>query len=324
MDLKERYSQFSLEREDIPLFLRGWWLDAVCGKENWDVVLYEKGSSVRGVFVFPKRKRWGYHLAGRVPLTPYSGVWIAPGKSIRPEKKIAHEKKIMEHLLDDFEQLGYGKLEQFFSPAVKNWLPFYWKGYSATLRYTYILQTKLEESELWTGLASNIKGDIKKADKLVSVEESENLRELYGIASLSFSRQSKTIPYTYELLERIDSELKLHKRRKILFARDDHGMIHAALYLVWDDDTAYYLIGGGDPSLRNSGATSLLVWHAIGVAKKLDLSFNFEGSMIESIERFFRAFGGTCTPYFHISKIFSKRLRFFFALRSVVRSIKRQ
>ena len=41
------------------------------------------------------------------------------------------------------------------------------------------------------------------------------------------------------------------------------GAVHAVAYVVWDRSAAYYLMGGGDPELRTSGASSLLMWEAI-------------------------------------------------------------
>ena len=65
-------------------------------------------------------------------------------------------------------------------------------------------------------------------------------------------------------------------------------------------------MGGGDPKLRKSGATSLLLWEAINRQPLGVQVFDFEGSMIEPIERFFRAFGAVQTPYFEITHVKSK------------------
>jgi hypothetical protein len=54
---------------------------------------------------------------------------------------------------------------------------------------------------------------------------------------------------------------------------------------------------------------SLLLWEAINKSAKKAKAFNFEGSMIEPIERYFRAFGGKLTPYFEIKKTSSKFLK---------------
>lgn len=95
----------------------------------------------------------------------------------------------------------------------------------------------------------------------------------------------------------------------MFFAEDAQGRIHAAAFLIWNPDRAYYLMGGGDPELRNSGAGSLVMWEAISFASTVSRQFDFEGSMIEPVERFFRAFGGEPVSFFSISKL-SRQMKF--------------
>ena len=44
------------------------------------------------------------------------------------------------------------------------------------------------------------------------------------------------------------------------------------MLLIWDNQSAYYLIGGADTRFRNSEAMSLLMWKSIELASdKVDL-----------------------------------------------------
>ena len=88
----------------------------------------------------------------------------------------------------------------------------------------------------------------------------------------------------------------------MLFAQDEADRIHAVAYIVWDEHAAYYLLGGSDPDLRTSGAASLLMWEAIMRARRVTDVFDFEGSMLKPVERFFRAFGARQTPYLNVSR----------------------
>ena len=65
-------------------------------------------------------------------------------------------------------------------------------------------------------------------------------------------------------------------------------------------------MGGADPRLRNSGANSLCMWEAISFSSTVSEQFDFEGSMLEPVERFFRAFGARQVPYFEVTKINSR------------------
>ena len=88
----------------------------------------------------------------------------------------------------------------------------------------------------------------------------------------------------------------------MLFAVDGEKNIHAAMFLVFDHDTAYNLLFGTDFNRVKSGAPSLLMWRAIQTASEKVQRFDFEGSRLPTIQPFFQGFGGTPTPYYEISK----------------------
>ncbi len=207
---------------------------------------------------------------------------------------------------------AFDEFSQNWHYTSTNWLPFYWKGFSQTTRYTYILNDLTDMDVLWAGLQQNIRREIRKAKSRFALEVVENssLGEFISLNKKVFSRQSMRIPYARELIYRIDAACAERGCRRIFVAKDKDGNAHAGVYIVWDANSAYYLMGGGDPELRNSGATSLCMWQAILYASTVTKSFNFEGSMIEPVERFFRAFGATQTPYFRIRKTPSILLKF--------------
>ena len=76
----------------------------------------------------------------------------------------------------------------------------------------------------------------------------------------------------------------------------------AAVYIVWDNKRSYYLLGGYDFKKSHHGAQALAVWESIKFTKeRLGLNeFDFEGSMIPQVERFFRKFGGRLIPCYSV------------------------
>ena len=83
---------------------------------------------------------------------------------------------------------------------------------------------------------------------------------------------------------------------------DRAGNLHAVAFIVWQNSSAYYIAGGGDPVFRSSGAHSLVLWEAIRQVSRYTGKFDFEGSMLPGVERFFRGFGAVQTPYFMITR----------------------
>ena len=159
---------------------------------------------------------------------------------------------------------------------------------------------------LWSGTRDNVRTDVKKARKQVEVEESDDFEHVIRMQKLTLGRQDIALSHSDEFLRSFGAVCAQKNTSKSLLARDPSGRVHACVYLIWDKHTVYYYTGGGDPALRNSGAASLLVWKAIEFASAQGKRFDFEGSMNESIERFFRSFGAVQTPYFTISKVNSR------------------
>ena len=309
-----KYRQLAEQPDQLPLFLQPWWLDATCGDGGWDAVVVEKGGEVTAGLPFLLKKRFGIRAMGQPPLTQFLGPWVR-----RTEGKGANhleQQKKMMYCLD--EQLpAYDIYSQSWSPTVTNWLPFYWRGYRQTTRYTYILNDLTNLETVWRGMASKIRTDIRKAENrnAIQLKDEPSIEDFLDLNELTFRRQGLAVPYSRALVRAIDKSSKSRSQSKIFMAVDPEGRQHAAIYVVWDNETAYYLMGGGDPGLRSSGATSFCIWEAIKFASSFLKRFDFEGSMMEPVERFVRAFGGEQTPYFHIRRERTLRGRFAYGLR---------
>lgn len=306
MTNKEKYRKLCETEESIPVFSRDWWLDAVVGESNWDVIIVERDRQIIAVLPFVKSKKFIFDILSMPKLTQTLGPWIKYPKGQKYANKLSFEKEMFTKLIDGLPLNHY--FSQNLHPSITNWLPFYWKGFSQTTRYTYIINELTDTKDIYSSFQSKIRTDIRKAEKNIKIIESEDVNEFYKINSLTFSRQGIDTPYSLDFVKKLDKACKANKCRKIFFALDEKDRIHSVLYLVWDQEFAYYLMGGSDSELRNSGSMSLLLWHAIQFSGAVTKAFNFEGSMIEPIERFVRGFGAQQVPYFNISKTNSKLL----------------
>lgn len=296
------------------IFTQPWWLDAVV-PGAWDKVVVEKNGEIYARLPYVIRKRWGFTLLTMPPLTQTLGPWLraSPGKYT---SRLSEQKKLMTQLIEQLPP--FDLFRQRFHYSVTNWLPFYWKGFRQTTRYTYVIEDLTDLDGVWKEQRKNIRSDIRKAQKQLKVCCDLGLDVFLDLNEMAFKRQGLALPYSRELVARLDSACREHDCCRMFFAQDAQGRLHAAAYIVWDEQAAYYLMGGADPELRTSGATSLLMWEAIKFASTVTQTFDFEGSMIESIERFFRAFGAKQKRYFQVSKINSLPLKMYQDVRSWV------
>ena len=312
----DKYHALCTQETSIPLFSQAWWLDATAGHGGWDVALVEKGEAVVAAMPYVVRKRYGFNILGQPALTQTLGPWLRESGG-KTSTKLAQHKGWLEGLIAQLPPFAH--FSQNWHWQMGNWLPFYWAGFTQTTRYTYILHELADEQALWKDLRDNIRGDIKKASNRFDVRVREDLSvdDFLVLNSQTFARQGMALPYSEDFVRKLDVACAARQARKIFIAEDKQGRRHAGVYIVWDKNSAYYLMGGGDPELRNSGATSLCMWEAIKFASATTKRFDFEGSMIEPVEKFFRAFGAQQTPYFTVSKTPSRILKTAFFLRSL-------
>lgn len=302
----EKYRQFCEKEKNIPIFSKAWWLDSVCGANNWDVVLVEKGGQIFASLPYLKREKMGFTMINMPLLTQTMGVYIKYPDGQKYYKKLSWEKDMMAQLIDGLPK--FDSFSQNFHYSVSNWLPFYWNGFKQTTRYTYLIKN-IELSELEKKFETDIRRRRRKAVSAgVKILESEDLAKFYELNQMTFQRQKVAMSYDLGFVENLFNVCKAHNSVKMFFAHHNDKVI-AANFLVYDENTVYYLMGGIDPSVRDLGGMDLILYESIKFAIENNKVFDFEGSMIESIEKYFRSFGAVQTPYFNITKTNSKILK---------------
>lgn len=291
------------------------WLNITTGG-NWDVVIVEKGGRIIGAMPFTIKKIKFFTYLGQPQLTQHLGPWIRPSE-VKYAKKISREKDILLALIKKLP--SYDNYTQNWSYNYQNWLPFYWKGFKQTTKYTYVIEDLTNLDEVFRGFQEKVRTDIRKAigrNKLV-IKEDTSIEDFFELNQKVFERQSRKRPFTDNFLKNVIKTLQEENMVKWFVAYDEEERPHAGVLIVWDKETAYYLLGGGDPKLRSSGATSLCIWEAIKFSSTIVKKFDFEGSMVESIERFIRGYGGIQKQYFKVSKTNSKFLNIILNLKSL-------
>ena len=301
MDIKEKYRTLCQSEKSIPLSSRDWWLDIVAGESNWQVAAVEKNGEIVASLPYLPAKQMGLSVLKMPKFTPSLGVWIKYPDGQKYNSKLAYENKVCDELISQLPD--FHRFYQRFHPDFTNWLPFFWRGFRQTTRYVYVIEDLSDLDAVFADFRENIRREIRKAQKKLTVYEDDDIEKLYQLIGKTFERQNKSPGFSLEFFKRLDHACNARNCRKIFFAEDQDGNLHSGLYLVWDGQMAYYLQGGSDPQYRNSGAASLVMWEAIQSAASVTQKFNFSGSMIPPIERFFRSFGGVQVPYFAIYKL---------------------
>ncbi|WP_417334503.1 GNAT family N-acetyltransferase [Halarcobacter sp.] len=315
MTNKEKYRKFCQKEKNIPIFSKDWWLDSVCGENNWDVVIVEKGQEIFASLPYQKTKRAIFEMIKMPQLTQTIGVYIKYPPKQKYYKRLSWEKDMMTQLINGLPKFDY--FSQNFNRKITNWLPLYWARFEQTTKYTYVVENiTIEELE------KNLETDIRrrrrrKANEAgVEVLESDDIEIFYNLNSKTFNRQGRDVPYSFGFVKKLYETCKKNNAVKMFFAKYKDKII-AANFLVYDKNTVYYLMGGIHPDFKDLGGMDLVQFESIKFALETNRAFDFEGSMIESIEKYFRSFGAIQKPYFTISKTNSKLLKIKSLLKEV-------
>ncbi|WP_417326345.1 GNAT family N-acetyltransferase [Halarcobacter sp.] len=307
MTNKEKYRIFCTTENSIPIFSKDWWLDTTCGEDAWDVVIVEKGGHIVASMPYFKKKKFIFNIITLPDLTQNIGVYIKYPPKQKYYKKLSWEKEMMTQLIKGLPKFDY--FSQNFDRKVTNWLAFYWAGFEQTTRYTYVIENITLE-ELEKNLETDIRRRRRKAlEADIKVFESDDIKKFYELNTMTFARQGLSIPYSFEFVKKLYETCKKNDAIKMYFAKDNEGVLIAANFLIYDENTVYYLMGGIHPDKKDLGGMDVVQFESVKFALETKRAFDFEGSMIESIEKYFRSFGAIQKPYFTISKINSKLLK---------------
>lgn len=304
---KEKYIGFC-EKVYVPIYSKSWWLDAICGEDNWDVWLYENGSDILAAMPYYIEKRGDYTYITKAPLTQNNGIIFNYPQGAKDIAKRQFEEKVIDAACEFIESLKVDAYEQQYQYDFTNWLPFFWNYYNSITRYTYVFEDLTNLDVIWEGISSNYRKKIRKGQKNASFDRGLDYTVFYEEHEKIFAKQGLPCPFSFQLFERLYKACIENNAGEIIYAKTEAGEIASILFLVWDDKSMYQLLGGSMPEYQNLETYNALIWNAINFAAEKGLRYDFEGSVIKRISKSFREFGGDPKPYFRIRKVFNPQI----------------
>ncbi len=290
MSPKEHYKKHCREY-DVPLFFQPFWLDAC--QYSWDVLTAET-EGINAFWVFHIEKKKGFTFIRNPHLTPYTGFICHTENTKDPIKE-----KLIIALLNQLP--AYDVFEIDLSHTVST--SFHLPAFICSEKITNIIKLTNEES-IYSLLKPALKRQIKKADKSLHIIETDDIELFYSLHQKTFQKQDKEPGISFSIYKQYWNCCKENQCGKLFFIEDQQKNVHAALWMVYDNETSYYLAGGTDAAFYGSGAMSKLLWHSIQVSITLNKKqFDFEGSMLPSVNRFFKNFSPKEVKYLNLKKI---------------------
>lgn len=281
------------------VFEQPWWLDIVA-EDRWGEIFYKGNGKIQARLPYV----WKKGILGRriqMPkLTQTLGFWMEDFEREKGNKDLTRQKEMIDSLLDQLPSSR--EIRICLDHRCSYVLPCLWKGYRIVPSYSYRINDLTDLDRIYGNFGKIVKKNIKSAGHKVRITDEIDIDRLYRMLEATFKNQKRKYPHSKELIKNIVTECEKRNAGKMLTAVDENGNVHASSYFIYDENVCYYLISGSSPEFRSSGAQTLILWEGIQFASKVSKAFDFEGSMIEGIEGFFRAFGGELIVNYEIRK----------------------
>ncbi|MDD5063957.1 MAG: GNAT family N-acetyltransferase [Phycisphaerae bacterium] len=294
---KSRYDELAEKHGTV--FSRLDWLKIFADKVRI-YGIYDKNGGIIGGFHIYTERRLGFKLSRNPLFTPMIGPFLEV-KAKNPVAIMDYWKETLSLLADFLDKLPCSIVSVSLSKEIVDTQPFVWKKFKVVPGYTYVLDLESSVDDIRSDMSAERRNDINKAsrDGLV-VRQVNDFKIVKSLVFKTLSRQDLAVDEVY--LDRVLFEFA-NKNNCFAFAAFRENIPIAVSFCIRDSRTAYYLLGGYDDKNKHHGAGALAVWEAIKHAQSLGLKqFDFEGSMVPQIERYFRGFGGKLTPYYRVNK----------------------
>lgn len=306
MTQKEIYKNHCEELGDkIPIYSQYWWMEAVCKGSEWDVIITrDKQGKISSTMPYLTGKKWGQKYIYMPPLTQTNGLHIIYPQNQNTHKRLEYEKEIVNEVTAELDKLGLSLFDQNFDNSFTNWLPFKWKGFRQTTRYTYRIPDLSNLEAVYEKFEKDRKRKIKHAEELGLVTK-------YDMSPETFREMHQQVLAKKGEENLVSKEIALNAMRTaiergqgiIVSIHDSQtSQAYSAQFLMWDSNWTYTLICANDPEYSSTGASTYIMWQCMKFAQNNSKGFDFEGSVEEKLESFYNRFGSEQTAYHKIRK----------------------
>lgn len=272
-----------------------WYLDVVW--PGWKAIVVSKKGQMLAALPIKISKKHGIHYIFNPPFCQYVGIFFGEIEKKNATLKLALKKRLVKAIVEAIPaEVKVFNLK--FAPEFDYPLPFHWAGYELHTRYSYWLDNQEGKSLIFKNFEERTRTYINKAVKTgLTVSSVESIEQI-----LELAKARSAYDLDGSLLKKLWATLQQQKTGKALEVRDETGRLHAGLIYQQFQHKIIHLFSAFDAELGNQGGMSLAIWKSIEAAGPEVQVIDFEGSMLEPVENFFRGFGTRPVPYLQIKK----------------------
>lgn len=263
--------------------------------------LFNNDQKLIGAFYIYIEKRVGLTRYRVAPYTPHCGLFFDNPSKNRSSVN-SFNKEVIEKIVEYLGGQKPGLLTLAFPAKYMDMQFFNWAGYKVIPNYTYQIDISKSIEVILSDFDPKNRNIITKVEKegfeVLTSYDKDDLFSLFNRCLVETG--AKVYP---SILKKIVCDYSNPDNSFVFVLKNKEGHVSSAVMCVYDKRSCYYLLAGNDKEHRVNGANNLLLYKSIIRAKELGCTlFDFEGSMIKNVEKFFRSFGGQIVPYYTVNK----------------------
>jgi len=291
----------------------GWVCMAARAQGGVPVMLgvFDDGRLVAGA-AYVEVSRGPLRKASSPVLTPYCGFLFRPfhGKRRSEEESFRHAGAAP---LVGYLSGRYGHVYLVHTPGVLDMRPFIWNGYTATVRYTYILDIT-DPDRLWDLMEHRVRTVIRNAGGSLTVETPFTTEVFGGLYEHVYLDRGNEPPVRRGTVVRMVKDVLDAGAGELRVVKDADGAPLCAGVFVRDARMVYAWVSGAIPSKNSSGAMTLLFWDTVCRYRGSHAALDMAGANLPSVAFFKKGFGGSLVHYFVTERYASFLTRTVFSL----------
>jgi hypothetical protein len=289
-------------RADAPMaysiFHEPWWLDIVTDG-RWKTARVMHGNVLLGEMPYYLARKGMWQVSRLPPLTRTLGPVIMP-MGLEPAHELRHRLRVTSQLIEQLPHVS--SFFQVFDYRLQDALAFASRGFTISARYTFQIAPDSLPTELWARMNCKTRNVIRSGLDALTVAPLDKANEFLNFYERNLSLRSRQNAYGSATMQALVHAFIERGAGCLLGAYESGSRLAGAIGVVWDRDTAYFLLSTRAPSSHN-GAVSLLLWTAIRNALSRHLTFDFDGFSCVSTFNFLNGFGGSITQRLGVERI---------------------
>lgn len=245
------------------------------------------------------------------PLTPYSGFLLPNHEKTKVRERESEDRSIISSLSSEISKSRFEYIDIINSPKFQDIRPLTWDGWTSQVYYTYILPLVGDISQ---SISKKVRNTVRKAEKNnIHIRKCYDPDLYWKLYTNTYEKQNLNPPVSKAFLIGMLDMIMEKNLGDMWVAETESGEPASAEIVTWDTKIAHRWSAVSDVALKNTGATSLLLFEIFHDLQKRGFNeINLMAANTPQLTMFISSFNPTVVPYYGVKSFSSLIIQFLY------------